>query len=90
MFCTHFLSPHSATASVYSVPHILPIARTSGCDRGNVQIERYNSEVFAFLPDFGYIIGGEDFQSSADFARKSFSTTTCVHRSLAAFQSLVV
>lgn len=32
-------------------------------------IERYNSEVFAFLPDFGYIIGGEDFQSSANFAR---------------------
>ena len=27
-----------------------------------LQIDRYNSEVFAFLPDFGYIIGGEDFR----------------------------
>lgn len=59
--------------------------RAHGCDGGNAQIERYNSEVFAFLPDFGYIIGGEDFQSSPDFARENFSTTTCVQLPLAEF-----
>ena len=32
-------------------------------------IDRYDSEVFAFLPDFGYIIGGDNFQDSEDFMR---------------------
>ena len=57
---------------------------------GNAQIERYDSEVFAFLPDFGYIIGGEDFQSSDNFAREIFSASTAVQLPFAAFWSLVV
>ena len=32
-------------------------------------IDRYNSEVFAFLPDFGYIIGGENFKDHPNFER---------------------